>query len=110
MLMGLYKMKFKTGGDEGAGVCLFKDGRIAGGGSIMYYVGEYQMLDASRFIASIVARRHGKKNKPSPVLGLEEFHMHMEGVFSGPYAQLVGHIIEVPNAILIAKLELLANF
>lgn len=110
MLMGLYKMKFHTGGDEGAGICLFRDGRIAGGGSVMYYLGEYQMLDPNRFIASIEARRHGKKNKPSPVLGLEEFHMHLEGIFSGPYAQLVGHIMEVPNAILMAKLERLADF
>lgn len=109
MLTGLYKLKFRTGAEEGAGICVFKDGHIAGGGSVMYYLGRYQLLDSSHFKAEVEAMRHAKKNKPSPVLGLDAFHMTMEGVFSGPYAQIVGHIVEVPNAVLLANLSRLSE-
>lgn len=109
MLTGLYRLKFRSGAEEGAGICVFKDGHIAGGGSVMYYLGRYQLLDSSHFTAEIEAKRHAKKNKPSPVMGLDEFHMSMEGVFSGPYAQVVGHIREVPSAVLLANLSRLSE-
>jgi hypothetical protein len=108
MLQGLYKVKFRSSSDEGSCVCLFKDGRIAGGGAVMYYVGTYQVV-GNHFTAEIVAKRHAKRNKPSPLMGLEEFHMTMEGIFSGAYAQLIGRIPEVPDAVLMANLTRLCE-
>jgi hypothetical protein len=102
MLEGLYKVKFRTGADEGFCICLFKGGRVSGGGSVMYYVGSYQ-FDGSRFTIELEAKRHAKKSKPSPVLGLDEFHMTMEGMSAGAYAQAIGKIAEVPEAVFMAN-------
>lgn len=108
MIEGLYKVKFRTGADEGSCICLFRSGRIAGGGSVMYYVGTYQ-FEGNRFTASLEAKRHAKKTKPSPVLGLDEFRMTLEGLFSGPYAQAIGMITEVPEAVFMVNFSYLCD-
>lgn len=108
MIEGLYKVKFRTDADEGSCVCLFHRGRVAGGGSVMYYVGTYQ-FDGNRFTAELDAKRHAKKSKPSPVLGLDEFHMTLEGLFSGPYAQAIGRISEVPEAVFMVNFAYLCE-
>jgi hypothetical protein len=108
MLDGLYKVKFRAGSDEGNCVCLFKDGHIAGGGAVMYYFGTFQ-VSGNRFTAEVTAKRHAKKTKPSPIMGLDEFHMKMEGIYSGGYAQLIGKVPEVPDATLMASLTKLSE-
>lgn len=109
MLAGLYKVHFHAGSDEGASICLFKDGKIAGGGSVMYYLGSYDFVDDNRFIAEMEALRHARKDIPSPVLGLDHFHLRMEGIYSGPYVQMVGKILEVPDATFMANMTRLTE-
>jgi|GEM_PF-4045492 hypothetical protein len=108
MLEGLYKVKFRTGGDEGSCVCLFKNGRIAGGGAVMYYVGEYH-LSGNTFTADIVATRHANKKQASPIMGLDTFHMKIEGIQSGGYAQVIAKIVEVPDVTMMASLTRLCE-
>ena len=108
MLEGLYKVKFRTGGDDGSCICLFKGGRVTGGGSVMYYLGSYQ-FDGNHFTMELEAKRHAKKSKPSPVLGLDEFHLTMEGISSGAFAQAVGKILEVPEAVFMANFARLCD-
>jgi hypothetical protein len=108
MLQGLYKVKFRSGGDEGSCVCLFREGHIAGGGAVMYYLGSYEVTDGNHFVAEMEAKRHTQK-KTSPIMGLDEFHMTMEGIYSGAYAQVVGRIVEVPEAVLLANLVRLSE-
>lgn len=103
MLEGLYKVKFRHGGEEGNCICLFKDGHIAGGGAVMYYVGTFT-VDGNHFHGDITAKRHAKKGNPSPIMGLDSFHMTIEGLYSGGYAQVIGKIPEVPEAVLLASL------
>lgn len=108
MIEGLYKVKFRTGADEGSCICLFHGGRVAGGGSVMYYVGRYT-VDGNRFSLDLEAKRHAGRNKPSPVLGLDEFHMTMDGMSAGPYAQAIGKILEVPEAVFMANFAYLCE-
>jgi hypothetical protein len=108
MLEGLYKVKFRTGGDAGSCICLFKNGQITGGGAAMYYLGTYK-VEGERFTGEMTARRHAKRDKPSPILGLDEFHLKMEGIHSGGYAQVVGTILEVKGAILTASFSRLGD-
>lgn len=110
MLEGLYKVSFHAGDENGASICLFKDSRIVGGGMVMYYIGTYTVTDDNHFIAEMDAQRHARKEVPSPVLGLDSFHLTMEGVYSGPYVQVVGKISEVPEARFLAHMTRLADF
>ncbi len=110
MLEGLYKVHFHAGSEDGASICLFRDGRIAGGGMVMYYLGSYELTEDNRFLAEMEAHRHARKEIPSPVLGLEHFHLRMDGIYSGPYVQMVGHILEVPESRLMANMTRLAEF
>ena len=108
MLECLYKVKFRTCGDEGSCICLFKDGHMSGGGAVMYYLGTYQ-ISGNHFTADVIARRHAKKSLPSPIMGLDEFHMKLEGLFSGGYAQVIGKVPEVPDATVMASLSRLSE-
>jgi hypothetical protein len=103
MLEGLYKVKFRSGSDEGHCICLFKDGKIAGGGAVMYQIGTYH-VSGNHFTADVLAKRHAGKNYPSPIFGLDQFHMKLEGIFSGGYAQVIGKIPEVPGVTIMASL------
>jgi hypothetical protein len=108
MLDGLYKVRFHAVGDEGYCICLFKDGHIAGGGAVMYYLGTFQ-VSGNHFTAELTARRHAKKSKPSPIMGLDEFHLTMQGLHSGDYAQVIGKVPEVPALTLTASLMRLGD-
>jgi hypothetical protein len=108
MLDGLYKVKFRTGGDEGTCVCLFKNGRIAGGGAVMYYTGEYHVT-GNTFTGDLVATRHANKKQAAPIMGLDSFHMKIEGIQSGGYAQIIAKVPEVPDLILMASLTRLSE-
>ena len=50
---GLWTVEFgSSAGIAGAGVAVFRDGKIMGGDSGYYYVGEYQ-LDGNRIVGSL---------------------------------------------------------
>ncbi len=58
---GLYNIEFATHLGSGAGVVVLRDGKIRGGDSSMYYVGDYS-LDGDAVRASVsVSRRHNSR-------------------------------------------------
>lgn len=108
MLEGLYKVKFRAVGDEGSCICMFKDGHIAGGGAVMYYLGKFEIV-GTHLTGELHAKRHAKKSKPSPIMGLDEFHIRIEGIFCGGYGQIIGKIPEVPDAVVMASMTFLGE-
>ena len=69
---------------------------FAGGGQVLYCIGTY-VKRGNKFVGELHARKHAKSGKTSPILGMDEFHMRLEGTFHGGYGQIDGKIVELPN-------------
>ena len=96
MLEGLYRIRYDTPHGEGGGVCIFQQGQMVGGGQVLYIVGTYE-VQGNRFTGELVGRKHAKVRDLSPVLGLDDFHMRLEGLVTDGYGQLTGTIRERPD-------------
>ena len=101
MIEGLYKVRYRAPKHEGFCICVFKDGQISGGGASMYYIGTYKR-SGNHFIGELHARKHDRSIE-NPILGLEDFHLQLDGTVCGEYGQLTGTIREVPGAVLQAN-------
>lgn len=96
MFEGLYRIRYQTPLGEAGGVCMFQKGQMVGGGQVLYIVGTYE-VHGTHFTGEMVARKHAKVRDLSPVLGLEDFHMRLEGTVTDTYGQLAGTILERPD-------------
>ena len=96
MQEGLYRIRYRTPLGESGGVCMFQKGQIVGGGQVLYIVGTYEVR-GTRFTGEFVARKHANVRDLSPVLGLNDFHVHLEGTVTDGYGQLTGTIVERPD-------------
>lgn len=89
MLNGLFKLWFKSAKGDGGSVCVFKDGRIAGGGTLMWYTGHYDQK-AMNFWGEVRVKRHAQY--AAPLFGLDEFALMFEGLAYGQYAQFTARV------------------
>src|SRR5262245_18670110 len=103
MLHGLYKVEFQTPMGAGAGVVMLENGKIQGGDSMMYYVGDYSEQGAD-FSATVEGRMHTNAPGLTSVFGVNHTHIKLTGKINGDSAVMQGRAAEAPNVPFQAKL------
>lgn len=103
MQNGLYKVEFNTPLGAGAGVVVLQDGKIQGGDSMMYYVGDYSESGQS-FSANVEGKVHSTAIGLTSVFGVNHTHIKLSGQSSGDSAVMQGKAAEAPNVAFQAKL------
>ena len=106
MRNGLYKVHFTTQLGSGAGVVVLRDGRLYGGDSSMYYVGDYT-LNGDHFTADVRTDRH--TSNLSPVLGVDRAHITLTGIYSNESVEAEGNARENPDVSFRANLRFLCD-
>ena len=106
MRNGLYKVHFTTRLGSGAGVIVLRDGRLYGGDSGMYYVGDYT-LNGDRFTADVQTDRHTANL--SPVLGVDRARITLTGTYSNDSVEAEGSAHENPDVSFRANLQFLCD-
>jgi hypothetical protein len=91
---GTYAAWFRTPAGEGTGVAHLKNGSIAGGDSILNYVGSYE-TDGDLFAAVVRTKRH-TWGHPT-IFGVDELTIRLEGRCSDVVANCSGRADEVPD-------------
>ena len=104
LIEGLYKFLFSTPRSEGSGICVFKTGHIVGGGDIVFGVGTYKE-NGNHVSGDVHAMRHARAGKPSPILGLDEFHLHLDGLIYCGFGLFSATIAEAPDILVHATLK-----
>ena len=87
---GLYRVGFQTQLGAGAGIAVLQDGVIRGGDSMMFYVGNYRIVNNSIFRAEIVTGAHTKVLGMASVFGRDVVHIKIEGQLSAD--RTIGHL------------------
>lgn len=93
---GLYKVVFQTPLGAGAGVLLLKDGRLWGGDSGMYYVGNYKH-EGQKFTGKITVNRHTREAGYPSVFGIDKVTVTLTGTGSDDSGSVEGTAAEVPG-------------
>lgn len=108
MQEGLYKAEFQTPFGSGVGVFYMHDGKIHGGNTALYYVGDYE-IKGEHFTANIVTRRHSLNLNIASVFGVDTAHVRMEGSFKGDDVLIEGFAEEADDMQLTGKLTFLCE-
>jgi hypothetical protein len=94
MVDGLYRVHFQTPLGTGAGVVYLSNGKLWGGDSVLYYVGNY-ILSGDALSASVVTARHTGGSQS--VFGIDRVSIRLNGRLQGNTANLSGSSIEAPG-------------
>ena len=96
MLEALWSVEFVSNtGVFGAGVVVFETGRLFGGDSQYYYVGNYQVKD-SKVSATISVNHYS--GAPNSVFGARErFSIVVSGDIEDRVMEIYGHLEEEPE-------------
>jgi|SRR5262245_2353459 len=103
MQNGLYKVEFRTQLGVGAGVVVLQDGKIQGGDSAMYYVGDYSE-NGQEMTARVEGKMHTDTPGMSSVFGVNHTHIRLTGKTNGNSAVMQGRADEVPSVSFQARL------
>lgn len=104
---GLYAAEFHTPLGHGFGVVMLLNGKLSGGDSMMYYVGDYTM-DGDIFKAQVTTGAHARPPGMTSVFGKEKVTIGLSGSFKGDVATATGKATEVPNVSFNVKLTKIA--
>jgi hypothetical protein len=96
MQNGLYKVEFQTPLGAGAGVVVLQDGKIQGGDSMMYYIGEYAE-NGQDVSAKVEGKMHTTIPAVASVFGVTHTHIKLAGKSNGNSAEMQGKADEAPN-------------
>lgn len=105
---GLYKMEFKTQFGKGTGVAYLRDGKLHGGDSAQFYVGDYR-ADGSRFSATVVSKAHSYYPQMRSVFGIDTAHITLVGSFQGDRGHVEGNAPEAPGVTFMASLSRISD-
>jgi hypothetical protein len=96
MLEALWSMSFMTGdGTQGAGVIIFETGRVFGGDSGFYIVGNYRVKDGT-ITGEVEVQRH-TPGVPLIFPGLDGGRMQFTGPIATPTMILTGNLVQYPT-------------
>jgi len=96
MRNGLYKVAFRTPRGEGSGVVHLQDGKLHGGDSMQYYVGEYH-AEGDHFRADVASKEHSRYPGMQSVFGVPTAHISLTGKFQGDTGTFDGTAREAPG-------------
>ena len=106
----LWQLKFATVEDDevfaGGGVIIFKTGRVFGGDSSFYYLGEYTLEDGE-FTCHVQVRRHWEGLRAATAF--ENAHLTLRGKYAGNAFTVRGTMQEDATVVVVAKLQRLAD-
>ena len=103
MQNGLYKVEFRTPLGFGAGVVVLRDGKLQGGDSTMFYVGDYSE-SGQDFTARVEGKKHTTLPGLTSVFGVDNTHIKLTGKTNGDAAVMQGRADEAPTIPFEAKL------
>lgn len=89
---GLYKAVFKTPLGSGHGVITAAKGKLSGGDSRSYYLGEYK-IEGSFLVVDLRIARHRSLPLVRSILGSRTAAVQLSGEFDGETAELTGFAI-----------------
>ncbi len=92
----------------GSGVAVFDDGRIFGGDSRYYYLGNFQPKD-DNFITAEIKGMHFAEQPYSIFGDRKEFFLSLSGKFNFPVMELGGYVIGDPQLTMVLRLTWRAN-
>jgi hypothetical protein len=103
MLEALWTVEFVSNtGSYGAGVVVFKTGRIFGGDAFYYYLGNV-VVKNEIVEAEVVVTHHS--GPPQSIFGpLNKFHLKLSGKLQMPVMELHGYLVENPLMKMSARL------
>lgn len=107
MKNGLYKVEFHTQLGSGSGIVFLQDGKLHGGDSSLYYVGDYSL--GEDFTAQVETNLHSKMFGMSSVFGIDNAHIKLTGKQKGDTAELTGTAREAPGVSFKALLKKLKD-
>lgn len=105
---GLYKVAFQTPLGQGSGVVVLQGGKLSGGDSAMYYVGNYT-LNADKFTAEVRTDAHSQAPGMQPVFGRDQVTIRLTGTTDGDTAKTTGTAPEAPGVSFQASLTRLSD-
>ncbi len=108
MLNGLYRVHFQTPLGVGAGVVYASDGKMRGGDSGIYYVGEYS-VDGDRLTAQVTTDRHTSIGDIVSVFGKDKVTIHLTGTINGDHVVTQGTSPDAPNVSFSANLQRISD-
>jgi hypothetical protein len=108
MQNGLYKVEFQTPLGVGAGVVFLQNGKIHGGDSAMFYVGNVAET-GNDLTAEVEGKLHTNVPGMSSVFGANHTHINLKGKGSGNAATFTGTAKEAPGIAFQAKLTKISD-
>ena len=110
MQNGLYKVEFKTPLGIGAGVVFLRDGKVHGGDSAMFYVGQLSGADEN-LTAEVEGKYHTTGTGVGNVFGptIQHTHISLKGNGSGTAASFNGTAKEAPGVPFQATLKKISD-
>jgi len=96
MLEALWSVEFSSNlGMKGAGVAVFETGRVLGGDSSYYYVGDAEVVNSILRAKLEVTHYSGPRN--SVVGNYDRYHLEISGPVNRNQMILQGHVVEDPR-------------
>lgn len=105
---GLYRVAFKTQLGEGYGVAHLHGGKVHGGDSLQYYVGDYTAT-GTQFEAKVASKRHSQFPGAQSVFGVDTAHITLKGNFQGDVGHFEGTAKEAPGVAFTASLQRISD-
>ena len=105
---GLYRVAFKTQLGEGTGVAYLHGGKLHGGDTGQFYVGDYQ-AEGGQFRANVISMRHSQYPGMRSVFGIDTAHITLVGTFQGDNGHFEGTAREAPGVSFTASLHRIAD-
>jgi T3SS negative regulator,GrlR len=105
---GLYKVEFQTPLGAGAGVVFLQNGKIHGGDSAMFYVGQVS-AQGDDLTAEVEGNLHTQAPGMQSVFGVNHTHINLKGKGAGKAANFTGTAKEAPGVTFKAKLTKLSD-
>ena len=91
---GLYKVEFSTALGSGAGIVTITSGKIQGGDSRMFYIGEYSVGTDGSFSAVVRVATHSKAAGMWSVIGMDNGTLKLTGRASAEIVAATAVLVE----------------
>jgi len=93
---GLYRVHFETPSGKGAGVVYIQGGKLWGGDSGLYYVGNY-IETGTQLTATVKTNRHSQFPGVISVFGRDQVTIKLVGTVKGDTVTCTGTAAEAPG-------------
>jgi len=99
----LWSVEFKSNLQLfGSGVVIFETGRVFGGDSTFYYVGDYEVRNNE--IEGLISITNYSGNNHSVIGSGNNFNIRLKGPIKSPKMELAGHRVDAPDVKVIVSL------